>query len=65
MAMMNCKECKKPVSTMAKNCPNCGVEVKTFEKSTVGFISGLFRIIGGLIGLFVGLYLVNEFMGGF
>ena len=25
MAMSNCKECGKAVSTLAKTCPNCGV----------------------------------------
>ena len=32
MAMSNCKECGKAVSTKAKTCPNCGVPKPTLQK---------------------------------
>jgi predicted amidophosphoribosyltransferase len=28
MALKNCKECGKEVSTQAKTCPNCGAQLK-------------------------------------
>ena len=32
MAMSNCKECGKQVSTTAKTCPNCGAPKPTEKK---------------------------------
>ncbi len=34
MAMSNCKECGKQVSTTAKTCPNCGAPKPTEKKKT-------------------------------
>ena len=33
MAMSNCRECGKAVSTLAKTCPNCGVPKPTLKKN--------------------------------
>ena len=42
MAMKECRECKKEVSTEAKVCPSCGVKNPTKKKSrTLGILLGL------------------------
>ena len=38
MAMINCPECGKNVSSMAKSCPNCGYQIKVEGKSNVVII---------------------------
>jgi hypothetical protein len=50
MAMTDCKECGKQISTQAKACPHCGAEPKdddTFAKRLVMVIGGLV-----LVGIF-------------
>ena len=37
MAMSNCKECGKQVSTTAKTCPNCGASEPTEKKEKIIF----------------------------
>jgi hypothetical protein len=41
MAMMKCAECSKEVSSKAKSCPNCGVDVKkpASPLKVIGFIA--------------------------
>jgi hypothetical protein len=43
MALVNCKECNKEISSKAKNCPHCGVSIKSsnwflYAILIVGFI---------------------------
>jgi RNA polymerase subunit RPABC4/transcription elongation factor Spt4 len=38
MAMSNCKECGKQVSTTAKTCPNCGAPKPTEKKKLKLFL---------------------------
>jgi DNA-directed RNA polymerase subunit RPC12/RpoP len=57
MALKNCEECGKEVSSKAKTCPNCGFVLK---KKT----SPIVKVIVGLLGFFIGLSLVNEGMTG-
>ena len=40
MALKKCKECKKEVSTKAKNCPHCGAKKPT-ENKFLSFIVGV------------------------
>jgi hypothetical protein len=49
MAIKKCKECGKDVSTKAKTCPHCGVNVKKSGIGCFGYI-GLFLLIGIPIG---------------
>jgi hypothetical protein len=52
MAMANCKECKKEVSTEAKTCPHCGVAAPVKKKlSTVTkvFVGTFFGLIAAVI----------------
>ena len=49
MAIVNCLECGREVSTKAKSCPNCGAEIK--KKS--GCLKFLWIIIFVIIGIFV------------
>ena len=32
MALINCPECNKSVSDTAKECPNCGFDIKKYVK---------------------------------
>lgn len=48
MALINCHECKKQVSTEAKKCPSCGATVKIPKKPTskiVIFFLGLLGVV--------------------
>lgn len=38
MALTQCKECQKPVSTEASSCPHCGAAVK---RKSIGFGTGI------------------------
>ena len=48
MALKECKECRREVSSEAEKCPNCGAPIKT--KSSFGCLSafGLILLIGFL-----------------
>ena len=50
MAMTTCKECKKPISDSAKNCPHCGMEQpKETSRLALGFAGlVLFAVIYGV-----------------
>lgn len=37
MALIKCKECGKEVSSLAKNCPNCGAPIMVMKKVKVHF----------------------------
>lgn len=53
MAMTTCKECKKPISDSAKNCPHCGMEQpKEMSRLKIGFF--------GLVLLFVIYGIANQ-----
>ena len=39
MALIKCKECGKEISSSSSVCPNCGIELKSFNKSKVIGIS--------------------------
>lgn len=43
MALSNCKECKKEVSTKADRCPHCGIKNPTTKASEV-FVGALFLV---------------------
>lgn len=49
MAMTACRECGKPVSTEAKNCPHCGTSAPSKKKSKGGI--GKWLLIFFAIGL--------------
>ncbi len=49
MAMGQCKECKKEVSTSAKVCPNCGVKNPTTKASDV--LGGFFVLVLVVFGI--------------
>lgn len=51
MALKNCKECGKEVSTKADKCPHCGAKVK----SRIGCL--------GLIGIFILIGIIGSFLG--
>jgi TonB family protein len=57
MALINCKECKKEVSTEAKTCPNCGIDSPGIENNHrfVGVV-----VLGVVISLFIYLFTINE-----
>lgn len=54
MSLVQCKECKKEVSSSAKTCPHCGVKLRMgfFAKSLI-VVSVLFGVVV-LIGLGLG-----------
>ena len=31
MALIKCKECGKEISSSSRVCPNCGIEIKSFN----------------------------------
>ena len=49
MALVNCKECNKKISSDAKECPNCGYKKK---KTSWIFIAFVIFLIFGAIGSF-------------
>jgi hypothetical protein len=49
MSLINCKECKKEISSKAKNCPQCGAKVPA-KFSVIKLIGGL--VFGGIALLF-------------
>ncbi len=51
MALIECSECKKSISSKAKTCPECGAPVKQAQNTALGCL-GLI-MIGGCIALFV------------
>ena len=52
MAMINCHECGKPVSTEAVACPKCGAPLSVTKSRTRARVSSL-RIIGVILALIV------------
>ncbi len=36
MALINCSECKKGISNVAKTCPNCGAPVDSLQNNLEG-----------------------------
>lgn len=56
MALIECKECKKEVSSEAKTCPNCGFDLQkevNKNKSNIGCIAAFFLV--GIIFLIIQL----------
>lgn len=54
MAMIKCKECGKEISSTSSVCPNCGIELKSFNKSK---IVGIALIVLGIVSIIWGLSL--------
>ena len=52
MALRPCRECRKPVSTAANACPNCGAPAPTLTRRPISVRMGLL-IIAGLLVLIV------------
>lgn len=52
MALVKCKECGKEISSSSSVCPNCGIELKSFNKSKV---IGIALIVLGIISIVWGL----------
>lgn len=59
--MVKCKECGGEVSSKADSCPKCGFRLKA---KPAGFIVGFFRLIGGIVGAFIGLLVAISFLLG-
>lgn len=63
MSLINCPECKKEVSSNAKNCPNCGTPIDNSIKcpkcgsSNTKIITGSSKICSMLIW---GIFSVNK-----
>ena len=52
MALIKCKECGKEISSSSSVCPNCGIELKSFNKSKV---IGISFIVVGVVSIIWGL----------
>lgn len=52
MAMIDCHECGKPVSTEARACPHCGAKAKATPGN---------RLLWGLLGLIALVALIATF----
>ena len=48
MALVKCKECGKEISSSSSVCPNCGIELKSFNKSKV---IGIALIVLGVVSI--------------
>ncbi len=63
MALINCPECNKEISTKAMSCPNCGytlvepVVQPVVQKSERSGCSLFFLIVGAIIFAFILMYL--------
>lgn len=57
MAIRKCRECGKPVSSKARNCPNCGVKIRrSFGLATLGCFTFLvLAFCGGMLGFVAGI----------
>ena len=68
MALVKCKECGKEISSSSSVCPNCGIELKSFNKSKVIGISfivvGVVSIIWGLGLNYSGISSSDKIYGG-
>ena len=53
VALAECKECSKKVSTLAKTCPNCGVDDPYEPESLVSSVMSTLVGIGVAVGLIV------------
>lgn len=60
MALIKCKECGNNVSTKADACPKCGAKLKSSPGAISGCIVGLFKLIGGLVGLFIAISFLSN-----
>ena len=50
MALINCHECKREVSTEAKTCPSCGAKVRLPKKPVSPTMKAFFVLLG--VGVF-------------
>ncbi len=63
MALINCKECGRGISTSAKSCPHCGYDNTNFWDKTsksLRRLSGYLLLTGGVFGLIFGLIFNNS-----
>lgn len=61
MALVECRECGKPVSDVAAQCPHCGLRLWPVERSAFGKLA-LWGLIGfGLLVPFIGYYSVMHY----
>lgn len=58
MALVQCHECKREVSSEAKSCPNCGAKVRPPTKKAS-------RLLVLLLGGAVGVSVITAMMGGY
>lgn len=49
MAIVNCRECQKPVSTGASRCPHCGVLVKRFSVTRMIWLGIIVVIVAAVV----------------
>jgi uncharacterized paraquat-inducible protein A len=54
MALVNCHECKKPVSDSARVCPNCGAPVRATQQRILKWNLTVFAI-GMVLIILVGI----------
>lgn len=53
MALINCPECGKEISDMAKSCPNCG-----YNSSKIEIKNNKISLIMGIISFFIGVFFI-------
>lgn len=58
MALINCPECGKEISDMAKNCPNCGycLSKREIKNNRICFILGIISFLIGVLFIFVNAF---------
>jgi uncharacterized protein (DUF983 family) len=59
MALIECKECGKQISSEARSCPSCGYEMKPhpLEQRDLENLIGLVIAVVGAVIIFGGIYL--------
>ena len=56
MALVQCKECGREVSSSARKCPHCGV-----PGPGVVISKTVWQVLGVLLAIAVGLFILNTF----